>query len=139
MHTNTPKYMKRMSLLVLALILPFYVVVAMGGLHPAWLWSQSIMKLWAAYLPLLAALLAIGTYGAFLLHTGNKNASFAKRIKSLKYTWQFAVPSILAIGTVGFVFFHDSAHCLLQNPVYTMVENHQALQCVESGFSSHII
>jgi hypothetical protein len=141
MQTETPNYVKRTGLLTAALIVPFFLAVITNAFNEAvyghdldssWLWSTPALFTWVLILPAMAVVLALVVYVRFTMVCNQSN--LFKRIFNVRVTWPVVVPGVLAIGILFFLVFHDSAHCIIGNPVRIVHNPHQTWQCISSGF-----
>ncbi|MGH7141963.1 MAG: hypothetical protein ACREF5_00575 [Candidatus Saccharimonadales bacterium] len=141
---DMPRYIKTNSLISGLLLLPFVAALSANGLdklinnqdlYNSWLWDKPIIGLWVVYLPLLALLVAGGTY-LFYLFSAAKT-TFSKRVIDIRRFWPVLIPALFAVGIVLLVEFHDSGHCLVQNPVHLANHLSQTWQCTLANRANH--
>jgi len=141
MRTETPLYMKQAGLAVAGLIAPFFLIVIINGLdrsmygrelNDTWLWSKPALMTWALVLPGLAMLFATVSYARFA--SAKSDVHWLRRALNVRLSWPVVLPGIVALGILLLVALHDSAHCLVGNPVRIAHNPHQTLQCVSRGF-----
>lgn len=140
MSSETPSFIKRTGLLIAALLLPFFAALAANGLsqtfehHPlyhSWLWRMPVLDLWVMWLPGTALVLGLA---ACLIYTYTLRLRRSPaRTPDIKRAWPAVLPSLVALGILFVLFFHDSAHCW-QNPVRDVAHFHQTWQCTKDGF-----
>jgi len=145
MAHETPKYLKRNSLLASVLLLPFIVsllangiskVVSSHDLYHSWLWQTSAIRVWLVYLPLVALLLSLGTYAIYATRSEDMaHRSRITRAFDVKHIWPLLIPILLASGIVLLAAFHDSARCWTRNPGYSATHVQQVWHCTTQNQS----
>ena len=138
MQRSTPHYVKRNSLLAASLLMPFMLALAVNAtdkiinnrtLYASWLWSAPVLRLWVLWLPVLAFLLILGTYAAYVARKDNKKTSLWVRLVDIPRIWPVILPGVIALGIVFMVAFHDSGQCWAHTPAYLVSHAGQQWQC----------
>jgi phosphoglycerol transferase MdoB-like AlkP superfamily enzyme len=137
---RTPDYLRRASIIAAFLVLPFVVAVVVNsivvaatgrGLYQTWAWSTPVLTAWVLVLPAAAVLLSIATYIYFWVHLPER--SVLGRLATTAKTWPFATAGIVGVGILCTLVFHDSVHCVAQNPIRTVRNASQTWQCIQDG------
>ncbi|HEX7368312.1 MAG TPA: hypothetical protein VF261_01495 [Candidatus Saccharimonadales bacterium] len=140
---ETPGYVRQSGLLAMFLLLPFFAAVVanemavllMGHtLYGSWLWSTPVLMAWVLVLPAIACAVAAAGFVRYVLPGRGRAASFLRRIGDIKRTWPVVVVGLCALGIICMLFFHDSVHCWVQNPVHFAAHIHETWQCTTQGF-----
>jgi hypothetical protein len=139
MSNETPRYLKRSSLIAGALLLPFILALLANGLSKlinkhgldhSWLWKSPAIGIWILYLPEVALLLALATYIVYIVKgTDGTTRSWLKSAVDVRHVWPIMLPAVLALGVLFLVAFHDSVQCWAQNPVHAVTHMQQTWQC----------
>lgn len=139
---TSPRYIKRSSLIALALVAPFFAAIAAQALDHAatgrdlsnsWLWSTPILTTWVLVLPAVAFLVSLVSYLIYAV-TPAVDTTRIRRATDVRRTCPTLVPLVIAAGVIFFLLFHDSAHCVAQSPIETVTHLHQTWRCTSSGF-----
>jgi len=139
---DTPSYIKTSSIISGILLLPFVAALVSNGmdkvvnnhtLYGSWLWKSPFIGLWVLYLPLIAFILAIGSYLVYL--TRYKKTSWIKRVLDIRHSWPIVLPAIFAFGILFIVAFHDSGQCLVQTPAHFVSHISQTWRCTTNNQS----
>lgn len=139
---DTPSYIKTSSYISALLLLPFFAALIANGLdkvinnhalNGSWVWRMPFLGLWALYLPLLAFVLATGSYLLYL--TKYKKTSWLKRILDIRHSWPIILPAIAAFGILFILAFHDSGQCIVQTPAHFVSHISQTWRCTTNNES----
>lgn len=131
-------YLKRNGLVATALMAPFVAAIVASNintiiygnnLQSSWLWATPTILLWAIILPALAFIICLASY---IYYAKSAKGSLSKRLLSIGKTWPIIAAGIIGLGIVMFVFFHDSASCLQQDPIRTIHNPSQTYQCIKN-------
>jgi hypothetical protein len=136
---DTPDYARQTSTVGAILMIPFFLIILTDATERPGLTSSTV---WVAVLtvsllalPALAFVINTLSYLVWLRGSnGHKKSSLRARVFSFKQTWP-----MLAVGGAGLalcliVLFHNSAHCIIGNPVRTVHNPSQTWQCISRGF-----
>jgi hypothetical protein len=143
---DTPSYIKVSSIVSSLLLLPFFAALAANGLDKvinnhtllnSWLWKMPVLGLWVIELPLIAFVLAIGSYLFYL--TKYKKTPWLKRILDVRRSWPIILPAVVAFGILFLLAFHDSAQCWVQTPTHFVTHVSQTWQCTAKNQSLPIL
>jgi hypothetical protein len=136
---ETPRYLKRSSVLAATLLLPFIAVIMANvlskattgqDLYRSWLWSFTALSIWVLYLPEAALLVVLASYALFIIREGSSAPhSWLRRAVDIRLLWPIVLPAVLAFGIISLVVLHDSVRCWVQNPTYAVTHVDQAWQC----------
>lgn len=140
---ETSPYVRRSGVVATFAVVPFFAALAANGLdkvignhtlHHSWLWTTPVLGTWALWLP--AAGLALASSG-YVLHSAHliaqRQGSWVHRLFDLKRAWPSMIPAAVAAGILFLLFFHDSTHCWVQNPVDFVTRAHQTWSCTTRG------
>lgn len=136
---KTPPYIRNNALIGTALIVPFWVLVFSGLLQKQWFAGSgqwmALAVICLLILPAIAVLLNIVSYAKWLAIRDDKtNRTVIRRMLDVRRTYPTICVGLVGLFIVLFVPFHDSAHCILQNPLRTVHNPHQTQQCISRGF-----
>ncbi len=141
---ETPRYIKRNSIIAGALLLPFIAALIANGLdkvinnhtlYNSWLWRTPILSLWVLRLPEIALLLAVGSYIVYLARgTGSTKSTWLKRALDIKHSWPIIIPAIFAFGIMFLLAFHDVGQCI-QSPSHAVSNINQTWHCAVNNRS----
>ena len=136
---ETPSYIKTNAIIGSGLMAPFFILVASGLLHNQHLTGNQIWMLIVMIcllvLPAIAFLLNAGSYLKWLnTRSGNGRPNVWGRLFDVKHTWPMVTVGGLGLLLFLFVPFHDSAHCMVGNPVCIVHNPNETWQCVDHGF-----
>jgi len=144
MQNETPHYVKQTGLMASLLVVPFFLAFIANtvdnllfghNLYSSWLWNTPVLVTWILLLPSLALVLSGGSLLRFIFwDKWPSHGSLSNRIFDAKHNWPVVVPLVIAVGVLCLVAFHDSAHCLVGNPVRELRNFHQTWQCTTGGF-----
>lgn len=141
MQTETPRYVKKTGLTAAALVAPFFFAVTANSismwilnrnLENSWVWSTPILVGWVLILPAAAFIIAFSGY-LRLAFADNLKSSIVRRLFDYKHSWPVTIPALVALGILAVLVFHDSAHCLIGNPIETARNASQTWRCVDGG------
>lgn len=134
---ETPNYIRRNGIIASALLVPFVLAILAGSLdhqlHNSWLWRTPALVVWVALLPALAFLLAVSSYILYAASSSLRQ-NWMSRLFDIKHTWPVVLTGLVGLGIIGLVLFHDSAHCVADNPYKEAHNFNQTLQCTKRGF-----
>lgn len=139
MH-QTPQYIKRNGIIAGTLLIPFAAALTANGfdkamnnhtLYGSWVWGKPALTAWIIILPALAFLLAFVSYILFIV--SHPKVNLFKRLFDVERVWPVAITGIIGLGILFMVYFHDSVHCWVQNPVHFVTQWHQTWTCTERG------
>lgn len=137
MATQMPDYIKRNALLGTWLIAPFFVFIIANSivgsqLQRSILWHRNVLFAWLVVLPSLAALFNLAALLRWMnsRHRETHQGTW-RMLADVRRYWPAAALAILGIGILGLVFFHDSVHCVLGNPLREAPNWHQTLRCIQ--------
>ncbi len=143
MQNEMPRYIKRTALLSGVLLLPFFIAVFANmidqlvnhqSLYQSWVWSTPIITLWVLWLPRLALAIAGAGLLVYLwqrIHSAHR--SWLQALTEVQYSWPLLAVVMLSLGIFVFLYGHDSAHCIVGNPIHTFEHAKQALTCIQEG------
>jgi hypothetical protein len=141
---ETPRYIKRNSIVAGALLFPFMAALIANGLdkvinnhtlYNSWLWRTPVLSLWVLRLPELAFLLAGGSYLVYLARgTGSTKSTWLKRALDVSHSWPIIIPTIFAFGVMFLIAFHDVGQCV-QSPSHLVSHANQTWQCAVNNQS----
>lgn len=141
MNKETPTYIKLISLLCALLLLPFFSALIANGLdkvinnhtlYGSWVWSFSVIRIWVLVLPVIAALLALITFGIYILgHKNKRNKKDGLLVRNLdiKHSWPILFIGIAAFGILFMLRFHDSFACWVQIPRHYLSHHNVGQVC----------
>jgi hypothetical protein len=134
MTHETPSYVRRNAIIGAALLAPFFIVIASNILsnhHVAssTAWNRFFFAL-IVILPGLAFLLNVATFLAWATH---RKIPFWKSLFDFYHNWPTLLTAGLALVIVAFVPFHDSAHCVIGNPITEAQNWHHTWGCIQQG------
>ncbi len=139
---DTPSYIKTSSVVSGLLLLPFIAALLANGLdkvinnhtlYGSWLWKSPFIGLWVLYLPLLAFVLAVGSYLLYL--TRYKKTPLLKRVLDVRHSWSIIIPAIFAFAILFLLAFHDSTQCWVKSPLHSVTHIGQAWKCTTNNQS----
>jgi len=136
---NTPTYIKRSSLAGAVLLLPFFMFVVLNSLtnhalNNSTLWQRGVLFTWIILFPSVALLINAMAFVVWLIHTpGRQKAKLWSRLFDVAQSWPMLLISVLAVGILAVVFFHDSVHCVTGNPISELQNWHTTLRCIRQG------
>lgn len=142
MFSHTPSYIKRNSLISGVLLLPFFLAIAANGLdklinnttlYNSWLWGRPALILWVFYLPALALMVSLVSYGIFVFRGAQKNQAWLRRALDILHSWPILIVGTIALGILVMVEFHDSAQCFVRSPLHSVAHADQTLRCAEAN------
>jgi len=137
--TSTPDYLKHYARTGAWLVTPFFLLVALNGLNGhtlrgTVLWHTNVLLVWLILLPSLAVLLNLAAWGRWVRQNSRQTGtSLWHAISDIRRSWPALAVIIVGLGIIGFVYGHDSAHCLTGNPVRELHNAHQTLRCIQRG------
>jgi hypothetical protein len=144
MQNETPHYVKQAGLAASLLVAPFFLALIANSvdnllfghnLYNSWVWNTPVLATWILLLPALALVLSGGSLLRLIVWDRQAGqASLAKRMFDTKHSWPVVLPLVVALGILCLLAFHDSAHCLVGNPVRELRNLHQTRQCITNGF-----
>jgi|GEM_PF-817221 len=143
---DTPNYIKRTALIGASLLIPFVLALAANTLdsllfgrtlYASWLWHMPVLAIWVLWLPLAAALLALGSIAVYEVRTTHAERKYLTVLTTIRRIWPLLAVSLVALGILAVVFGHDSGHCLVQNPVTTATHIPQTLACIQHGSANY--
>lgn len=139
---DTPSYIKTTSIVSGLLLLPFIAALLANGLDKAinnhtlygsWLWKSPFIGLWVFYLPLIAFVLAVGSYLLYL--TKYKKTKWFNRLLDIRHSWPILIPAVFAFGILFLLAFHDSGQCFVHTPAYLVGHTSQTWKCATNNQS----
>ncbi|HVS58152.1 MAG TPA: hypothetical protein VHD60_00225 [Candidatus Saccharimonadales bacterium] len=139
MATQMPDYIKRNALLGTWLVAPFFVFIILNSLvgqrlHDTILWHTNVLFAWLVVLPSLAALFNLAALLRWMnAHRRETKQGTWRMLADVRRYWPAAALAIVGVGILGLVFFHDSVHCVIGNPVRILHNPHQTLRCIQRG------
>lgn len=115
------------------LMAPFFVLIALNAYVRTVATWHTVMYIGIVVLPIIA--LAVGASVSIwvIFLNMDRTASYRRIPVILARNWQIASSALLALFIVGFVFGHDSVHCVTDNPAQAAQHPSQTLRCVEHG------
>jgi len=136
MAHKTPMYVKRNGVLSATLLLPFFILVVANTLNQV-VFSENPWKPVAytgiALLPIVAFVISGVTLVRWLQDQNKHGSTVWASLKNISSGWPIISPLLVALLIVGFVFGHDSVHCVVGNPVKVMRNASQTMECVARG------
>jgi len=134
---ETPTFVRRNSVISALLFAPFLVIAPINDIdahrfYNTWLWGAGILFTWLVLLPVLGMALSATTL-FFWLRAGKR--SWWQSLLDLTHNWMMLLPIVWGIGILFLVFFHDSVHCVVGNPINELRGAHATLHCIASNAS----
>lgn len=139
MAHETPRYVKKSTMVSGLLLAPFFVFVLLNSLtshrlYSSWFWKPWVVGTWLIIMPGLAFLLAIGTFLRWAQERKKqKHIGFIKNSLDFRRNWPMTVVAVVSIGIIMLAFGHDSVHCVVHNPVQEIRNWHSTLRCIRNG------
>lgn len=142
MKSSMPSYIKRNSLISVALLAPFFLALIANGidkmvnnndLSSTWVWHSPAIILWVFYLPALALIISLASYGAYVFKGNDKNKAWLKRAIDIIHSWPVLIVGFISLGILLMVEFHDSTQCIASSPIHAIAHSGQTLKCVENN------
>lgn len=139
---ETPRYVKRNTIIAGVLLLPFIAALTANGLdkvihhqtlYQSWLWHSPVLALWVLWLPTVAMAVALGSLLVYVAQRYRSARSRADAVTELTRTWPLVATALISLGTIVMVFGHDSVHCVIGNPVHEVQHLNQTWQCIQGG------
>jgi len=136
---ETPHYIRNNAVIGAALIVPFFAFVLSGLLQTKWFMnnaaSTGISITCLLVLPILALILSVVSYVRWVLTKDAKShETILKKVLVVRHMYPLMLVGAAGFLIVMFVLFHDSAHCLVSNPIHIAQNPSRTVQCVENGF-----
>ncbi len=140
LRNETPRYVKHNAIVCGLLLVPFTLAIAANSisrmilgqdLNHSWLWSTPAIWLWAIWLPQAALIVAAVSWLAYIWHGSAR--SRLSRAFDVRHGWPIMVSGMMAGAIIFMIFFHDSVHCWIQNPVTTVTHWQQTVLCSNGG------
>lgn len=141
--TQLPNYIKYNGLVAALLLMPFVIALLANGvdkiffghtLQETRVWQRPYIGLWILYFPILALLLAVGSYVAYATQRGaDAKQPVLKRLLDFRHFWPLLVTGVFAFGVLFVIFFHDSGQCWVHTPGYAITHLKQSLQCTDAN------
>ena len=141
MINQMPTYIKRNSLMGAMLLIPFAAALAANTLsqlfrhrtlYSSWVWHSPFIGLWVLWLPLIAFVLALGSLIVFGIRERHRGA-----VRQISTYWPLVIVLLAGTGILATALGHDSAHCLIGNPVSEARNIHATWQCIQNGASTY--
>lgn len=131
---ETPRFVKRNVLVSLGLFAPFVAIVIINdatahGLYGTWLWSVDVLTTWIVVLPALGFLLSALTLLVWLAQ--NRKQGVLRSLSDVRHNWPMTLAALFGFGILVLVFFHDSVHCVMGNPVRELRSFHDTWRCIQ--------
>jgi hypothetical protein len=139
MTHETPDYVKRSSLVSALLLAPFFTFLTLDSitshsLYGSWLWHPWVIAAWIIFMPALAFLLSASAFLRWLIERQHqKRVSFWHNLLDWRRNWPMATIIVISLGIIALVFFHDSVHCITNNPIPELRHWHITLRCIQNG------
>lgn len=130
-----PSYVKNSALIGVALLLPFFSLVAAHTLDARMqhsiFWHYHILFTFFVLMPSAAFLLTATALISWLIerHKQEKK-SWSLELFDLRRNWYLLTILFIGIGIVGMVYGHDSVHCITGKPISEVRNTHQTLACI---------
>jgi hypothetical protein len=135
---NAPHYLRNCTFLAAILLMPFFAALSANGLDKvlfnstlqnSWVWHRPIIGLWILYFPLMASLLILSSYVAYIIRNEGGVKLFRSRLFNIHMLWVTLMVGFIAIGILSVVIFHDSGQCWMHSPQYDVTHFKHALRC----------
>lgn len=145
MH-DMPTYIRRNTIIGSILLTPFVIALIANALdkllynhtlYVSWLWHAPFLALWALWLPLLATILALGTVVLYLLRRFRTMHSPHNIAADVRSTWPILIVVAGGLFILAVLFGHDSAHCVLGNPLQEATNLPHTWQCIQQGSATY--
>lgn len=143
MAHEMPNYVKRNALASTVLLVPFILALIANGadkvinnrtLYNSWLWHMPVLAIWVLWLPLAAAMIALASLTVFLARQSkSEHTTWFRPLFNLARNWPLIVTALAGLGVVALVQLHDTAQCVVGNPVHEAHHLHQAWLCVQQN------
>lgn len=132
---ETPHFVKRNAFVSLAFFVPFITIVVVNdatahGLYGTWLWNFGVLMTWIIVLPAFGFVLSAATLLVWLLYY-RKERGVLRSLLDVRHNWPMTLAACLGLGILLLVFFHDSVHCVLGNPVSELRNWHAMWRCIQ--------
>jgi hypothetical protein len=133
-----PVYIKRNALIGAAMLLPFVGLIASGALQRPQLADARAWKpvLYAAIfiLPLIAFLLnAVSALRWSANAHAQSGVSYGRALLRVQYIWPALITAAAGLGIAALVYGHDTAHCVVGNPIRIVRNTPQTWQCIQDS------
>jgi MFS family permease len=138
MTQETPNYVKLVTTVGSALVLPFFVIVIAASinhnLHTSFLWHPNVLLTWLVILPGIAFLLAMFVLFGWLQQRKKSNhKSLFKELFDLRRNWLLLAVIVLSFGIVTLAFGHDTGHCINGNPLREVRNAQGVWSCIQKS------
>lgn len=136
---TTPAYLKHYARTGAWMVAPFFLLVLLNGLNGhtlrhTILWQTNVLFTWLVLLPVIAALLNLAAWLRWIHYSRHHNKLSAwQAITDVRRSWPALMVVFISLSIIAFVYGHDSAHCLTDNPIRAFRNTHQTIQCIERG------
>lgn len=147
MVNETPRYIRRNSLIAGSLLVPFFgALIAnalsklIGGqtLYNNWLWQAPVLTIWVLWLPVLASLITVITAIVYIWRQSKiEHGHTFKTLLNIRQDWPLLIVATVGLGILAIVLGHDSAHCIAGNPVREVQQWHQTWHCIQQGAATY--
>lgn len=134
---GTPRFVRRSAIASALMFLPFFVIVIVNdatahGLYDTWLWSLDVFWAWIVILPAMGLLLSATTLVLWLMQN-RRQRTWLQGLSDVRSNWLMSLPLVVGLGILLLVFFHDSVHCVIGNPLAEARHLRATLRCIEQG------
>jgi hypothetical protein len=137
MTNQTPTYVKQSSLVSGALLLPFFVLIVVNALTHIFTVAtdpwKTVLYISVFFLPVAALMLSVITFVAWIQDRHTHGVRVATSLHDIAHGWPMITTLLIALVIVGFAFGHDSVHCVAGNPIKTVRNTHQTMECISRG------
>lgn len=133
MSHTMPNYIKLSSLFGVLMVVPFFVFVVIDSLtrhslEHSFFWHTPVLFTWLIILPAVAVAVNAAALSRWLWQ--RNSTGFWRRLLDIRHDWPPILVAIIGLGIIGLALFHDSAHCVIGNPIREIQNVHQTWQCV---------
>jgi len=135
MTRDTPTYIKVTSAVSGLMLVPFITALVANALIPghlyhSWPWHYHILLVWVFILPALAASLSVITFAVWSINRWHRGISFWRSASDLAHNWPMLLFAAAGLFIVILVWFHDSVHCIIGNPIAQLQNWRQTWACI---------
>jgi hypothetical protein len=138
MAHETPDYVKRSSLTGALLVTPFFVFIVLNsagshGLQNSWFWHPWVIATWLIFMPAVAFLICCSAFLRWSVERcRQKHVSSWHSLLDWRRNWPMAGIILVSLGIIAVALFHDSVHCVTNNPIPEIRHWHTTLRCIRA-------
>ncbi len=142
MAMEMPSYIKVSGWVSGWLLMPFFAALTANlldrvlyghNLYHSWLWSYPVAALWVMILPAVALAVSASAFAVHMIRQAGNRSRRGWRAWIVCQDWPVMTAGTIALAILLILFFHDSVHCFVQNPITTLNHWGQTLSCARRG------